>query len=120
MWEYKEKQKRSIYITVLDERYKVIYDDYDYVPKTAEDVEILRSQTELILAEEKFTNSRFYPEYGFSLEYSETKYLEDATKTVLANKKATGQAAMHCIRQLKRNAVSRIASWNNARNSNVL
>lgn len=119
-----DEEKRSVRVTVLRERYQIIFDDYDMVPKTEEEREILRLKLELMAAEENLRYGQDCLEEGFKIRLPHELFMAGSSEELPEQYRSTGIAAeesdMRCIRQRQKNAVTRAASWNAAGNSNVL
>lgn len=134
--ERKENESRTINsIEVLGRYIRITFDDYDKMPKNKEEIDILKLQLEVKIADGEITfdedgavaTIRHFPE-GYTVGpilYARYKrqFLSEK-KNISIDRQTTGEEAREqdcrLFRVLKANAVARSASWNNARNSNVL
>ena len=121
----KDKYHRKVDVSVLGKKYWIVFDEYEKKPQTEEEIAILAAQLEEKAANGELKIYHYYPEEGYRIEIPDYEFLRhDAAEKVPEHLRSTGQAAeeadRRCLIKLKRNAVTRAASWNNARDSNVL
>lgn len=119
-----DMEKRSVRVTVLGRKYQIIFDEYDMVPKTEEEREILRLKLELMAVEGNLRYGQDCLEEGFKIRLPHELFMDGSEEELPEQYRSTGIAAeesdMRSIRQHQKNAVTRAASWNAAGNSNVL